>query len=82
MTGAEWVAPLVASAVVAAMGWLIVNKLNRIDTKLDRYEERQAKIEKDCVTWEDLESLRKTDIEHDRRITVVETRCAEHHKEQ
>lgn len=84
----EWVVQFVAATLVAALGWLIVNKLNRIDRKLDRYEERQAKVEKDCVTWEQLEHkfeehvkpLRTTVEKLDRAVVGLRVACEQRHK--
>lgn len=84
----EWGLQLIAGTLLAALGWLIVNKLNRIDRKLDRYEERQAQVEKDCLTWKQFEAemgkqvdplWQKTDRLGE-RLTIVETRCREQHK--
>lgn len=61
--------------------WSIRSWMSKIDAKLDRMELRQATMEKDCVTWGDLEKERLRIAEHDRRITVIETTCkAEHGK--
>lgn len=88
----EWAAAIlfgaVISSVLAIIGWLIVNKLNGIDAKLDRYEERQAKVEKDCITWEQLEHefeqhvdpWKATVIKHDRAIVAIQVACEQRHK--
>lgn len=84
----EWVVQFVAATLVAALGWLIVNKLNRIDRKLDRYEERQAKVERDCVTWKQLEHefeehvkpLRTTVEKLDRAVVGLRVACEQRHK--
>ena len=81
----DWLSQLGFGAILAIIGWLIVNKLNGIDKKLDRYEERQAKVEKDCVTWDDLNKelgpiKRKTDA-HEVELATLKATCkAEHGK--
>ena len=83
MTGAEWLLPIGMSALLACLGWLIVNKLNRIDAKLDRIEDRQGRTEKDCVTWEALDKelgpVRKKAENISDRLLVVETQCKKQH---
>lgn len=71
----DWLSQLGFGAILAIIGWLIVNKLNGIDKKLDRYEERQTKIEKDCVTWADHEAMKLVVNGVDRRVTVLEATC-------
>lgn len=75
----EWLAQTGFGAVLTVIGWLIVNKLNRIDSKLDRVEERQTKTEKDCVTWADLEKTSLQVQDHERRLTITETTCKQEH---
>ena len=80
----EWAVQLIAATLVAALGWLIVNKLNRIDRKLDRYEERQAKVERDCLTWEEFREemgpLKDTVQEQGKDLAEVKAHCQERHK--
>jgi len=71
----EWFVQIGLGGLLAVLGWLITRKLDGIDSKLDRMEIRQAKIEKDCVTWSDLENVKLDVKDHDRRLTVIETTC-------
>ena len=71
----DWVVQGVFGVLLSIIGYLVV----RIDKKLDRIDERQSKIEKDCVTWSDLEKERLRISDHDRRITIVETTCQNRH---
>ena len=75
----ESLALLGLGSLLAVLGWLITRKLDGIDKKLDRMEERQAKVERDCVTWSDLEKERLRLADHDRRLTVIETTCKSEH---
>lgn len=80
----EWAVQFIAATLVAALGWLIVNKLNRIDRKLDRYEERQVKVERDCLTWEEFREemgpLKATVQEQGKDLAEVKAHCQERHK--
>ena len=87
----EWIAPMGLGLLFAALGWLIVNKLNCIDAKqtelgkkLDRYEERQAKVEKDCLTWEqfreEMGPLKTNVAKHDKDILAIKVVCEQRHK--
>lgn len=40
---------------------------------------RQRQTDKDCVPWEEFDKLRKDLIILDKRQTIVETNCANHH---
>jgi hypothetical protein len=75
----EWFVQFGLGALLAILGWLITRKLDGIDAKLDRMELRQSTMEKDCVTWSDLEKERLRISDHDRRITVIETTCKQEH---
>lgn len=75
----EWFAPMGLATLLGVLGWLISRKLDGMDSKLDKMNERQAVIEKDCVTWQDLEKERLRIAEHDRRITIIETTCKSEH---
>lgn len=96
----EWLTAIMVGAlistVLATLGWLIVNKLNGIDAKqvelgkkLDRYEERQAKVEKDCITWEQFEHefekqvkpLKDITMKNEKAIVRLQTACEQRHKE-
>ena len=84
----EWLATILVTTAVAAVGWMVNRGFNSILSAIQDLREdfkvmteRQAKIEKDCVTWTDLEKERLRIAEHDRRITIIETTCkAEHGK--
>lgn len=77
----DWFVQLGLGAVLTIIGWLIVNKLNRIDSKLDRIETKQAQQDKDCVTWDEFNKLRADVTAHATEIAVIKTTCkAEHGK--
>jgi hypothetical protein len=59
--------------------WSIRSWMSKIDVKLDRMELRQTAIEKDCVTWPELEKVTLRLSEYDRRITIIETTCKQEH---
>ena len=46
---------------------------------IGKLEERQAKSEKDCVTWADLEKERLRVDKHEVRLAVVESNCSKQH---
>ena len=83
---AEWLQMVVVTTVVGGVGWLVTSGINNLrdqmaqhGVKLDLIMSRQAQFERDCVTWGDLEKVNLKVTEHDRRIIVVETRCASEH---
>lgn len=84
----EWLAAISFTTAIAVVGWMlnrgvtsILEAIDALKRELKEMADRQAKIEKDCVTWTDLEKERLRIAEHDRRITVIETTCkAEHGK--
>lgn len=50
-----------------------------LSDKMDRMEERQARIEKDCVTWLEFEKMNTRFANTERRLTIVETVCQQRH---
>jgi hypothetical protein len=69
----------VLTGLMVVVWWAITRKLDKIDGRLDKIEDRQGKAEKDCVTWADMEKERLRLSDHDRRITVIETTCKSEH---
>jgi hypothetical protein len=67
--------------LLTGMWWSIRTALVRLMDKLDDMEARQTKVEKDCVTWPELEKVALQVNGLDRRVTIIETTCkAEHGK--
>lgn len=53
--------------------------LGSMSTKFDKMDERMRRTENDCVTWEALEAVKLDTKGLDRRVTVLETTCQQHH---
>ena len=69
----------VIGILVTGMWWSVRAAITRLITKLDAIEARQSQMDKDCVTWGDLEKERLRISDHDRRLTVIETTCKQEH---
>lgn len=82
----EWLAALLVAAALTVVGWVVQRGFESIHTALADLRtdikgiaDKQARLDKDCVTWSDLESVKLDVKDHDRRITVVETNCKQEH---
>lgn len=69
----------VIGVLVTGMWWSVRTGITRLMDKLDKMEDRQAQVERDCVTWADHEALKITVSSVDRRVTVIETTCVAQH---
>jgi hypothetical protein len=65
--------------LVTGMWWSVRTYMLRTLAKLDAMEIRQSMVEKECVQWSDLESVKLHVNGVDRRVTVLETTCSQQH---
>lgn len=82
----EWLAPLLVSAALAVVGWVVRRGFESLHAAIkdlrDEFKaiaDKQAKLDKDCVTWADHEALKLNVNGIDRRVTVLETTCKQEH---
>lgn len=78
----EWLAALLVAAALAVVGWVVRRGFESIHLALAELRadikaiaDKQARLDKDCVTWPELEKVQLDVKGLDRRVTIVETTC-------
>ena len=82
----EWLAPLLVAAALAVVGWVgrrgfesLHTALKELRDDLKTIADKQAQLDKDCVTWEEFNRL-KADVTHQStEIAVLRTSCKTTH---
>lgn len=82
----EWLAALLVAAALAVVGWVVRRGFESIHAALAELRadikaiaDKQARLDKDCVTWPELEKVALQVSSLDRRITIIETTCKQEH---